>query len=87
MYEGGQQKLTSANLDRIVEAVEKRVEGNDYNFSVSTHMEAEDTREMVEIAKLNAVIEEMLLGNRYFVKRLRRLMQKCKLHMNGNSFK
>ena len=64
-------KLTPENIDRIVDVFAKReevahfahlasfeeVEGNDYNLSVSTYVEAEDTREKVDIVKLNAEIE------------------------------
>ena len=34
---------------------------NDYNLSVSTYVEAEDTREVIDIKKLNAEIEEIVL--------------------------
>jgi len=67
-------KLTQANMDRIVETFAKRAEikhfshladynevsGNDYNLSVSTYVEAEDTREKVDIKKLNAEIAEIV---------------------------
>jgi type I restriction enzyme M protein len=67
-------KLTQANMDRIVETYAQRkedkhfshlasfeeVEDNDYNLSVSTYVEAEDTREKVDIRKLNAEIEEIV---------------------------
>ena len=67
-------KLTAENIDRIVEVFTKRedvahmahlasyeeVSGNDYNLSVSTYVEAEDTREKVDIAKLNAEIKEIV---------------------------
>ena len=67
-------KLTAENIDRIVEVFTKRedvahmahlasyeeVSGNDYNLSVSTYVEAEDTREKVDIAKLNAQIAEIV---------------------------
>ncbi|MCD7827611.1 MAG: type I restriction-modification system subunit M, partial [Clostridiales bacterium] len=33
---------------------------NNYNLSVSTYVEAEDTREKVDIVKLNAEIEEIV---------------------------
>ena len=36
------------------------VEGNGYNLSVSTYVEAEDTREKIDIARLNAEIEEIV---------------------------
>ena len=41
-----------ASYDEIVE--------NGYNLSVSTYVEAEDTREIVDIVKLNAEIEEIV---------------------------
>ena len=67
-------KLTSENIDRIVSTFAERKEiahfshlaqqseiiGNDYNLSVSTYVEAEDTREKIDIAKLNAEIEEIV---------------------------
>ena len=67
-------KLTQANMDRIVETFTKRAEEahfshlasyeeiaeNDYNLSVSTYVEAEDTREKIDIVKLNAEIEEIV---------------------------
>ena len=33
---------------------------NDYNLSVSTYVEAEDTRETIDIVKLNAEIEDLV---------------------------
>lgn len=67
-------KLTQANMDRIVETFAKRseeahfshlatyeeIEENDYNLSVSTYVEAEDTREKIDIVKLNAEIEKIV---------------------------
>ena len=67
-------KLTDDNLTRIVELYSSREEvehlvhvasldeiaGEDYNLSVSTYVEAEDTREKVDITKLNAEIEEIV---------------------------
>ena len=67
-------KLTQANMDRIVETFAKRAEEahfshlasyeeiaeNDYNLSVSIYVEAEDTREKIDIVKLNAEIEEIV---------------------------
>ena len=34
--------------------------GNDYNLSVSTYVEGEDTREKIDIVKLNAEIKEIV---------------------------
>ena len=67
-------KLTQANMDRIVETFAARAEKahfshlasyeeiaeNDYNLSVSTYVEAEDTREKIDIVKLNAEIAEIV---------------------------
>ena len=67
-------KLTQENIDRIVDTFAKREEiqyfshladyediaENDYNLSVSIYVEVEDTREKVDIVKLNAEIEEIV---------------------------
>ena len=67
-------KLTAANIDRIVDVYTKREEvahfshlasydevaENDFNLSVSTYVEQEDTREKVDIVKLNAEIAEFV---------------------------
>ena len=67
-------KLTTANIDRIVDVYTKREEvahfshlasydevaENDFNLSVSTYVEQEDTREKVDIVKLNAEIAEIV---------------------------
>lgn len=67
-------KLTPANIDRIVEIFTKReeieyiahlasydeVKENDFNLSVSTYVETEDTREKIDIVKLNAEIKEIV---------------------------
>jgi type I restriction enzyme M protein len=38
----------------------KDIEAEDYNLSVSTYVELEDTREAVDIEKLNAEISEIV---------------------------
>lgn len=67
-------KLTQENMDRIVEtyadhkedehfsylASYDEIEENDYNLSVSTYVEAEDTREKINISELNAQIAEIV---------------------------
>ncbi len=67
-------KLTPDNIDRIVNTYAERKEEahfshlapyseiveNEYNLSVSTYVEAEDTREVVDINKLNAAIAEIV---------------------------
>ena len=67
-------KLTPENIQHIVDTFANREEvahfshlaaydeiaENDYNLSVSTYVEAEDTREAVDIVKLNAEIAEIV---------------------------
>ena len=67
-------KLTQENIDRIVDVFAKREEvqhfshladyeeicENDFNLSVSTYVEQEDTREKIDIVKLNAEIAEIV---------------------------
>ncbi|MCD8295611.1 MAG: type I restriction-modification system subunit M, partial [Clostridia bacterium] len=67
-------KLTAENISHIVDAFSERKESehfthlasyeeikeNSYNLSVSTYVEAEDTREKIDIVKLNAEIEEIV---------------------------
>lgn len=67
-------KLTSANIQRIVDTYAQRKEdahfshvatydevaANDYNLSVSAYVEAEDTREQIDIVKLNAEIAQIV---------------------------
>lgn len=67
-------KLTPENIDRIVDIFTKReeveyiahlasydeIKENDFNLSVSTYVEAKDTREKIDIVKLNAEIKEIV---------------------------
>lgn len=67
-------KLTPENIEKIVDTYASRTEEkhfshlasyeelveNDYNLSVSTYVEAEDTREKIDITKLNAEIKEIV---------------------------
>ncbi|MCQ2548305.1 MAG: type I restriction-modification system subunit M [Clostridia bacterium] len=67
-------RLSEANADRIVDVFSKRedvgyfshlatyeeIEENDFNLSVSTYVEPEDTREKIDIVKLNAEIKEIV---------------------------
>ncbi len=67
-------KLTPKNIERIVNIFTNREEikhfshlasyeevvENDYNLSVSTYVEAEDTREKIDIVELNAEIERIV---------------------------
>lgn len=67
-------KLTPENINKIVDAFTQRaeeahfshlaeyseVQENDYNLSVSTYVEAKDTREKIDIVKLNAEIAQIV---------------------------
>ena len=67
-------KLTAENIEHIVAAYTARedvqhfvrnvrndeIAGQDYNLSVSSYVEAEDKREVIDIKKLNAEIEEIV---------------------------
>lgn len=67
-------KLTDENIAHIVDEFTSRTDvahyahlapydeivQNDYNLSVSTYVEAEDTREVVDIVRLNAEIERIV---------------------------
>lgn len=67
-------KLTEDNIKRIVDVYAKReiiphfsylatlgeISGNEYNLSVSTYVEAEDTREKIDIVELNREIERIV---------------------------
>lgn len=67
-------KLTPANIDRIVDTFARRreeahfshlaryeeIEANEYNLSVSTYVETEDTREQINIEKLNEEIRQIV---------------------------
>lgn len=49
---------SKANVDHFTQSVPfEKVAGNDYNLSVSSYVEAEDTREVVDIAQLNAELK------------------------------
>ena len=67
-------KLTQENIGTILDLYTKRAESDhiavlvpnkdiaaqDYNLSVSTYVEQKDTREVINITKLNADIEEIV---------------------------
>jgi len=67
-------KLTQKNIDTIIDAYAKRADydhfamlvsnadiaAKAYNLSISTYVEQKDTREVIEIAVLNAKIEEIV---------------------------
>lgn len=73
--QGNKNKLTEANRSRVLDAFTQRVDvdhfarvvdygeiaENGYNIAVSSYVEAEDTREAVDIVKLNAEIARIVV--------------------------
>ena len=67
-------KLTEDNINNIIEIFKNRVDKehiakivlneeiakNDYNLSVATYVEKEDTREKIDIVELNKEIDEIV---------------------------
>jgi len=74
VHEGNKNKLSDANIQTILDEWVNReqvkhfsalvdnsnIAENDYNLSVSTYVEQEDTREKVDIVKLNAELKEIV---------------------------
>lgn len=74
VHEGNKNRLAPENISRIYDAhIQKAevahfcqvvttadIEEEDYNLSVSTYVEQEDTREVIDIAELNARIAEIV---------------------------
>ena len=74
IHEGNKNKLSEANISKIYEAhrekeevahfchivTTKDIEEEDFNLSVSTYVEQEDTREQVDIKELNANIAKIV---------------------------
>ena len=53
--------VSRGDIDHFARCVPyEEVSGNDYNLSVSTYVQPEDTREVIDIKKLNAEIEEIV---------------------------
>ena len=71
---GNKNKLTPVNQENILQALNNRVDHdhmvklvgnkdlaeNDYNIAVSSYVEVQDTREVIDIAKLNAEIARIV---------------------------
>ncbi len=84
---------TPKNIERIVDIFAKREEvkhfshlasyeeiaENDYNLSVSTYVEAEDTRERVDIVKLNAEIEEIVMRENELREAIRNIIEEIEV--------
>ena len=90
-------KLTADNIRRIVDIFAKREEvqhfthladyreitENDYNLSVSTYVEAEDTREKIDIVKLNAEIEEIVMRENELREAIRNIIEEIEVDEIG----
>ena len=86
-------KLTPENIARIVDVFAKREEvvyfshladydeivENEYNLSISTYVEAEDTREKIDIVKLNAEIEEIVKREDELRKAIRSIIEEIEV--------
>lgn len=73
-HEGNKNKLTTENIDRIYNAYMSKeedahfchvvttadIEAEDFNLSVSTYVEQEDTREKIDIKELNQRIAKIV---------------------------
>jgi type I restriction enzyme M protein len=74
VHSGNKEKLTDENINKILNAFVERndkehfarlvpnadIAANDYNIAASSYIEQEDTREVVDIAQLNARIAEIV---------------------------
>ena len=81
-------KLTPENIDNIVAEYASRedkdhfarlvpydeIRENNYNLSVSTYVEAEDTREVIDIVALNAEIEEIVARENVLREEIRKII-------------
>lgn len=86
-------KLTDENIERIVSEFTKRKEikhfshlaayeeivKNDYNLSVSTYVESEDTREKIDIVKLNAEIEKIVARENELREAIRNIIEEIEV--------
>ena len=82
-------KLTDDNIKNIVTAFSSRkekkyyahlasyeeVKANDYNLSVSTYVEQKDTREKIDIVKLNAEIKQIVAREQVLREEIDRIIQ------------
>lgn len=81
-------KLTPENLDNIVAEYESRenkdhfarlvsydeIKENDYNLSISTYVEAADTREAIDIVALNSQIDEIVARENVLRERISKII-------------
>ncbi len=86
-------KLTDKNIDNIVKIYtdrtniqyvaklisDKEIEENDYNLSVSTYVEKEDTREKIDIVELNKEIEEIVAREQILRDEIKRIISEIEV--------
>ncbi len=53
----------------------EEVKANDYNLSVSTYVEQKDTREKIDIVKLNAEIKQIVAREQVLREEIDRIIQ------------
>ena len=82
-------KLTQKNIQHILTTYQERTDKDhvaklvpndqiaeqDYNLSVSTYVEQEDTREVIDIVKLNAEIEEIVAREQVLREEIDKIIQ------------
>lgn len=82
-------KLTDENIEHIVKTFTDRkdidyvaklvsnteIEENDYNLSVSTYVEKEDTREKIDIVELNKKIEQIVAREQVLRNEIKRIIE------------
>ena len=82
-------KLTAENISHIVDyftaredvphichrAAYEEIKEQEYNLSVSTYVEPEDTREVIDIVKLNAEIEEIVARENVLRAEIQRIIE------------
>lgn len=92
--EGNKNKLSDENRQKILDAYIKRqdiehfarlvsnqtIAENDYNIAVSTYVEQKDTREVIDIKKLNAEIKEIVARQ----DKLRKAIDEIVAELEGN---
>lgn len=85
-------KLTQENIQHILTTYQERTDKDhvaklvpndqiaeqDYNLSVSTYVEQEDTREVIDIVKLNAEIEEIVAREQVLREEIDKIIQEIK---------
>ena len=94
---GNTNKLTKGNIKHIVDAFidrqnikyftsivsAEKIKENDYNLSVSTYVEKEDTREKIDIEKLNSEIEEVLAAEQNLKSKIKSIADGIEQHITS----